>query len=69
MTYYVDTWSRVDQPHVSELRRTSDRKIVSEIERGDMQELLKIGWRTPEVFTALARSFGRATSILRKSIR
>jgi dipeptidyl aminopeptidase/acylaminoacyl peptidase len=55
MTYYVDTWSRVDQPHVSELRRTADRKIVSEIERGDMQELLKIGWRTPEVFTALAR--------------
>lgn len=55
MRYYVDTWSRVDQPPVSELRRTSDQKILLELERGDIQELAKTGWRTPEVFTSLAR--------------
>jgi len=55
MRYYVDTWSRVDQPPMSELRRTSDQKILLELERGDIQELAKTGWRTPEVFTSLAR--------------
>lgn len=55
MKYYVDTWSRVDHPPVSELRRTEDRKIVAELERGDLTELVKTGWRAPEVFTALGR--------------
>lgn len=55
MKYYVDIWSRVDLPHVVELRRTSDRKVLIELERGDMQELLKTGWRPPEVFTSLGR--------------
>jgi dipeptidyl aminopeptidase/acylaminoacyl peptidase len=53
--YYVDTWSRVDLPHVSELRRTADKKILVELERADIQELLKAGWRQPEVFTSLGR--------------
>jgi dipeptidyl aminopeptidase/acylaminoacyl peptidase len=53
--YYVDTWSRVDQPTVSELRRTSDQKKIVEIERGDITELTQTGWRAPEVFTSLAR--------------
>jgi dipeptidyl aminopeptidase/acylaminoacyl peptidase len=55
MKYYVDTWSRVDQPQVSELRRTADRKTLVELERGDIQELLKTGWRPPEVFTSMGR--------------
>src|SRR5581483_3839026 len=54
MKYYVDTWSRVDQPTVAELRSAADRKALAELERGDIQELLKAGWRTPEVFTSLA---------------
>ncbi len=53
--YYVDTWSRVDQPTVSELHRTADRKMIVELERSDISELLKTGWRAPEVFTSLAR--------------
>ncbi len=53
--YYVDTWSRVDTPPVAELRRTDDLRTVAEIERGDIQELQKTGWRPPEVFTALGR--------------
>jgi dipeptidyl aminopeptidase/acylaminoacyl peptidase len=53
--YYVDTWSRVDQPTVCELRRTSDQKVLLEVERGDIQQLLKTGWSAPEVFTSKAR--------------
>jgi dipeptidyl aminopeptidase/acylaminoacyl peptidase len=53
--YYVDTWSRVDTPPVSELRRVEGLAKVAEIERRDIQELVKAGWRAPEVFTALGR--------------
>jgi dipeptidyl aminopeptidase/acylaminoacyl peptidase len=55
MKYYVDTWSRVDLPTVSELCQTADQKLLMEVERGDTQELLKAGWRSPEVFTAMGR--------------
>jgi dipeptidyl aminopeptidase/acylaminoacyl peptidase len=55
MEYYVDTWSRVDQPPVVELRRTADRKILAEVERGDISDLIKAGWRAPESFMALGR--------------
>jgi dipeptidyl aminopeptidase/acylaminoacyl peptidase len=53
--YYVDTYSRVDQPPISELRRTSDRTRIAELERGDMSALLATGWRPPEIFTSVAR--------------
>src|SRR5207244_1770364 len=53
--YYVDTWSRVDLPAVSQLRRASDRAVVLDLEKGDMTDLLATGWRTPEVFTAKGR--------------
>jgi dipeptidyl aminopeptidase/acylaminoacyl peptidase len=55
MKYFVDTWSRVDLAHISELRSTADKKLITELERADTQELLKAGWRAPEVFTALGR--------------
>ncbi len=55
MKYYVDTWSRVDLPPVSQLRSTADGKVLQEVERADIQELTKIGWRPPEVFTSVAR--------------
>ncbi len=53
--YYVDTYSRVDLPTISTLRRTSDQSIMAELERGDVADLLKAGWRPPEVFTAAGR--------------
>ncbi|MFN0107518.1 MAG: S9 family peptidase, partial [Blastocatellia bacterium] len=34
---------------------TEDRKILTELERADISELTKAGWRMPEVFTSLAR--------------
>jgi dipeptidyl aminopeptidase/acylaminoacyl peptidase len=53
--YYVDTWAQVDTAPVSELHRTGDLEKVAEIERGDIDGLLKAGWRAPEVFTAKGR--------------
>src|SRR5215831_2700489 len=53
--FYVDTYSRVDQAPISELRGAADRRLIAELERGDIQELVKAGWRAPEVFTSLAR--------------
>jgi len=55
MKYYVDTWSRVDLAPVSELHRTDDGKVLAEIEHGDLQPLLKAGWRAPEPFAAKGR--------------
>ena len=55
MKYYFDTWSRVDLPPVSELRLAADRKLLMEVEKADIQELLKAGWRAPEVFIAKGR--------------
>jgi dipeptidyl aminopeptidase/acylaminoacyl peptidase len=55
LRYFVDTYSRVDEAPVMELRRTADGSLVGEIERGDLAELRKAGWRPPEVFTAKGR--------------
>ena len=55
MKFYVDTWSRIDLPTVSQLRRTEDRKVVMELEQSDIQPLLAAGWRMPEVFTVMGR--------------
>ena len=55
MKFYVDTWSRVDLPTVSQLRRTEDGKSVLELEQPDIQQLLTAGWHPPEVFTAIGR--------------
>jgi dipeptidyl aminopeptidase/acylaminoacyl peptidase len=55
MDYYLDTWSRVDQPPITELRRGSDGKIVMQVEKADIRELIEAGWQAPEVFVAKAR--------------
>ena len=55
MKYYVDTWSRVDLAPVAQLRRTSDQKVLLDLEHGDVSELLQAGWRAPEVFVSKAR--------------
>ncbi len=53
--FFVDTYSRLDLPPVLELRRTSDNSVLATLERGDMTELVKVGWKPPEVFTAKGR--------------
>ncbi len=55
LRFYVDTYSRVDLAPVSELRRTSDGSLVTELERGDLTGLIQAGWKPPEVFVAKGR--------------
>jgi len=55
MQYFVDTYSRVDLPTVSELRRSRDRSLVMEVARADVSALTAAGYRFPEVFTAKGR--------------
>jgi len=55
MKFYTDTFSRVDQPTVSQLRSAADGKVLMELEKADNTELKKVGWRAPEVFVAKGR--------------
>jgi dipeptidyl-peptidase-4 len=51
--YLVDTFSRVDSPPVTVLRR-SDGSLVAQIERADISALIADGLRMPERFKVLA---------------
>lgn len=53
--FFVDTWSRVDQPPVTELRRADTGQLVCELERADWTQLLKTGWKVPRPFVAKGR--------------
>jgi len=53
--FLVDTWSRVDQPPVTELRRATDGGLVCELCRNDDAGLQKTGWSRPERFSAKGR--------------
>ncbi len=51
--YFTDTWSRVDLPPVTLIRRTDGTK-TAELERADVTELLGKGYVMPERFTVTA---------------
>ena len=53
--FYVDTWQRVDLAPVAQLRRTEDRKVVLDLDKGDTAALLAAGFKFPEVFAAKGR--------------
>jgi dipeptidyl aminopeptidase/acylaminoacyl peptidase len=54
--YFLGTWSRVDSPPVSELRRSSDGTLVCHLEQADAQDALAArGGRWPERFVAKGR--------------
>lgn len=53
--YFVDTWSTVNTPPVSVLRKTDDGKVLMELEKADISELLRTGIRLPEVFVSKGR--------------
>jgi Tol biopolymer transport system component len=42
-SYFVDTWSTVNTPPVSVLRKTDDGKVLMELEKADISELLRAG--------------------------
>ncbi len=53
--FFLDRWSRVDRPPVTELRSTEDGKLIFELERADWSMLKATGWRPPGRFVAKAR--------------
>lgn len=52
---FIDTYSRIDQPQVTLLRDGKDGKILKKLEDATIDELLKTGWKLPEVFSAKGR--------------
>jgi dipeptidyl-peptidase-4 len=53
--FLLDTWSRVDSPPVTELRRGDNGKLVSKLETADASALFASGWKPPEPFAAKGR--------------
>jgi dipeptidyl aminopeptidase/acylaminoacyl peptidase len=53
--FIIDTYSRVDQAPVTELRRVSDGSLVCKLEEADISMLVESGWEAPEVFVAKGR--------------
>lgn len=54
-TFYLDRYSRVDQPPITELRRTEDGSLVCQLETADHSALLASGWQSPQPFVAKGR--------------
>lgn len=52
---FVDSWSRADQPPVTELRGSRDGRLIAVLERGEAAELVAAGWTLPERFCANGR--------------
>jgi dipeptidyl aminopeptidase/acylaminoacyl peptidase len=53
--HFVDVWSRVDLPPVTEIRRTSDGSRVAVLAEADTEALRAAGWEPPERFAAKGR--------------
>jgi hypothetical protein len=53
--YFVDTWSGVDLPPVTVLRKSADGSKIMDIEKADISKLLETGIKLPEVLVAKGR--------------
>lgn len=53
--YFVDTYSRIEQPPVTLLRAIPDGRVFRKLEEGDVSRLQGIGWRPARTFTVKAR--------------
>ena len=53
--WFLDVYSRIDLPPVTELRKSSDGGLVCVLEKGDASHLVATGWRPPEPFSAKGR--------------
>lgn len=52
--YFVDNYSRPDLPGESVLRRTKDGSEVRVLEKSDVTQMQKLGWKFPEPFAGKA---------------
>ena len=55
MQYMIDTYSTVETPPVTVLRRTTDGRLLRTLETADITRLKAEGWQAPEVFAAPGR--------------
>ncbi|HLJ91158.1 MAG TPA: DPP IV N-terminal domain-containing protein [Candidatus Angelobacter sp.] len=53
--FFVDNFSRPDSPPMAVLRRSSDGRQIRELEKADISDLLKTGWKFPEPFRGKGR--------------
>jgi dipeptidyl-peptidase-4 len=53
--YLLDSYSRIDQPPISELRKVEDGSLICKLEDADWSKLLETGWKVPERFVAKGR--------------
>ncbi|HOM60313.1 MAG TPA: DPP IV N-terminal domain-containing protein [Anaerohalosphaeraceae bacterium] len=53
--FFLDRYSRVDLPPVTELRSSSDGRLICLLEKADWSALPATGWQPPERFTAKGR--------------
>ncbi|MCA9235160.1 MAG: DPP IV N-terminal domain-containing protein, partial [Planctomycetales bacterium] len=53
--YFIDVYSRVDLPPVTELRRSSDGALVATLYQADWSPLLAAGWQPPIRFSCPGR--------------
>jgi dipeptidyl-peptidase-4 len=51
---FVDTWSKVNVPPITVLR-APDGRVIRELERAEISQLLATGWKPGESFTVKAR--------------
>ena len=58
--YFIDNYSTIDQPTVSVVRELKTGKIIHQISKADISNLLKKGYQSPKQFTATAKD-GKTT--------
>jgi len=54
-SFYLDTYSTMMSPPVTELRRTADGSLVMKLEQADISQYLALGFQLPEIFKAKGR--------------
>lgn len=53
--FFIDTYSRIEQPPVTVLRAAEDGRVIRTLEQADVSALQAIGWQPAEVFKVKAR--------------
>ncbi|MDP4185445.1 MAG: DPP IV N-terminal domain-containing protein [Bacteroidota bacterium] len=53
--YLIDSYSRIDFPTVTVLRDGTTGNLIKELEKADIADLVKAGWKIPEVFSSKGR--------------
>ncbi len=53
--YFVDNYSRIDQPNIASLKKMKDGSEQLHLAKGDISDLIALGWNAPESFHVKGR--------------